>query len=161
MTPELDQHIREKHHLIFSQRCEMSIGDGWYDIIDILCSNIQSHIESVAKQREWNIDWNKCVNDPNYEWDKFGPREERKVPELVEQVVAGQIKEKFGTLRFYYHGGDDYIRGLVSMADAMTSRVCEDCGAPGTARSTKQQRWVKVMCEKHAFERGYLDETND
>ena len=67
------------------------------------------------------------------------------MPELVEQVVAGQIKEKFGTLRFYYHGGDDYIRGLVSMADAMTSRVCEDCGAPGTARSTKQQPWVLIL----------------
>jgi hypothetical protein len=163
VTPELDQHIIEKYPLIFSQRCEMSIGDGWFDIIDMLCANIQNRIDNAVTQRKYAIEWNEDVNDPDNDWsDKasFIKREEREVPELVDQVVATQIKEKFGTLRFYYSGGDDYIRGLVSMADSMTSRICEDCGSPGFARSTKKQRWVRVLCEKHAEERGYIEDEN-
>ncbi len=158
MTPELDQHIREKYPLIFADRCEMSIGDGWFDIIDMLCANIQNRIENVVTQRKYAIEWNEDVNDPEYVWTKFGEREDREVPELVEQVVATQIKEKFGTLRFYYSGGDDYIRGLETMAESMTSRICEDCGSPGFARSTKKQRWVRVLCEKHAEEQGYIED---
>lgn len=161
MSPELDQHIREKYPKIFSQRCEMSVGDGWFDIIDMLCANIQNHIDNVADQRKWTIKWNDEVNDPNYDWsDKasFIKREERAVPELIEQVVATQIKEKFGTLRFYYDGGDEYIRGLEAMAESMTARTCEDCGSPGVARSTKQKRWVRVLCDKHAYEQGYIED---
>lgn len=161
MSPELDQHIREKYPKIFSQRCEMSVGDGWYDIIDMLCANIQNYIDNVADRRKWAIKWNDEVNDPNYDWsDKasFIKREERVVPELIEQVVVTQIKEKFGTLRFYYDGGDEYIRGLEDMAESMTARTCEDCGSPGVARSTKKRRWVKVLCDKHAYEQGYIED---
>lgn len=161
MSPELDQHIREKYPKIFSQRCEMSVGDGWYDIIDMLCANIQNYIDNVADRRKWAIKWNDEVNDPNYDWsDKasFIKREERVVPELIEQVVVTQIKEKFGTLRFYYDGGDEYIRGLEAMAESMTARTCEDCGCPGVALSTKQKRWVRVLCNKHAYEQGYVED---
>jgi hypothetical protein len=158
MTPELEQHIREKYPLIFSQRCEMSINDGWFDIIDILCGNIQNRIDNVIRQREYTIEWNENVNDPDFEWTAFVKREEREVPELIEQVVATQIKEKFGTLRFYYSGGDEFIRGLESMAASMTSRTCEECGSPGTSRSTKKQRWIRVLCDKHAEEQGYIED---
>jgi hypothetical protein len=161
MTPELDQHIREKYPRIFSQRCEMSIGDGWFDIIDKLCANIQGHIDNVANQREWTIKWNNEVNDPDYDWERkssFVKREERPLPELVEQVVATQIKEKFGTLRFYYSGGDDYIRGLEAMADSMSAVICEECGCPGESRSTKKMRWIRVLCDKHAEEQGYIED---
>ena len=155
MSPELDQHIREKYPKIFSQPCEMSIGNGWYDIIDRLCANIQSHIDSVADQRKWAIKWNDKVNDPEYDWsDKasFIEREERKVPELVEQVVASQIKEKFGTLRFYYQGGDDYIRGLEAMADSISAVMCEECGKPA---SCSTDGWIRTLCEEHAARSNY------
>lgn len=159
MSPELDQHLREKHSLIFSQPCEMSIGDGWFDIIDKLCANIQGHINAVAQNREWAIKWNNNVNDPDYEWTAFTKREEREIPELVEQVVATQIKEKFGTLRFYYHGGDDYIRGLEAMADSMSAVMCEECGKPGSLRNRKREQkhaWIRTLCERHADEQGYV-----
>jgi hypothetical protein len=158
MTPELEQHIREKYPLIFSQRCEMSINDGWFDIIDILCGNIQNRIDNVIRQREYTIEWNENVNDPDFEWTAFVKREEREVPKLIEQVVATQIKEKFGTLRFYYSGGDEYIRGLDAMAASMSGVICEECGSPGTSRSTKKQRWIRVLCDKHAEEQGYIED---
>lgn len=158
MTPELDQHIREKYPLIFSEKCEMSVNDGWFDIIDALCANIQSRIDGVARQRRWAIEWNEQVNDPLNDWSGKSPfikREERPVPELIEQVVARQIKEKFGTLRFYYDGGDDYIRGLESMADSMSARICEDCGNPGKIR---KGGWVRTLCDDHAHEKEIRDE---
>ena len=163
MTPELDQHLREKYPLIFSQPCDISIDDGWFDIIDQLCGNIQNRIDHIVMQREYAINWNKDVTDPEYDWsDKssFIEREERVVPELVEQVVAKQIKEKFGTLRFYYGGGDEYIRGLDSMAASMSSVTCEVCGNPGKSRSTEKQRWVLVLCDKHAEEQGYIEDSD-
>jgi hypothetical protein len=160
MNPEFDQHIREKYPLIFSQRCEMSIGDGWFDIIDALCANIQSHIDNVERQRGYTIEWNANVNDPNFEWTAWGERKEREVPESIDQVVATQIKEKFGTLRFYYIGGDDYIRGLETMAESMSAILCEDCGSPGKSRSTKKMRWVRTLCDKHAEEQGYIEDEN-
>lgn len=142
MTPELDQHIREKYPLIFYQPCEMSIGDGWFDIIDMLCGSIQSHIKNINSQREWLFENGKT----------------ELLPDEVEQVVVRQIKEKFGTLRFYYDGGDEHIRGLETMAEAMSSRICEECGCPGESRSTEKNRWVRVLCEKHAYEQGYYED---
>ena len=161
MIPELEQHLREKYPQIFSRPCEIAINDGWFDIIDMLCNNIQHRIDNAVKQRQYAIEWNQQVNDPDNDWsDKssFIKREERVVPELVEQVVAKQIKEKFGTLRFYYDGGDEFIRGLDSMAASMSSVVCEVCGSPGSSRSTKKQRWVLVLCDKHAEEQGYIED---
>ena len=80
-------------------------GEGWWSIIELLCSNIQHH-----------IDW------------------KNKESEVVPQVTVAQIKEKFGGLRFYYDGGDDEIRGMVRIAEAWASRSCEECGALGKRR---------------------------
>ena len=67
------------------------------------------------------------------------------MPEIP-QVVADQVKEKFGTLRFYYHGGDEEISGMVRMAEAMSSVTCDVCGNPGT---TKGPGWIRTLCETH------------
>ena len=68
----------------------------------------------------------------------------------VQQVVVAQMKEKFGELRFYYDGGDDYIRGLVAMAEAVSEITCEECGRPGVLR---QGGWLKVLCDEHHTQR--------
>jgi len=97
-------------------------GDGWFNIINQLCANIQHH-----------IDW-KNRNE-----------------EVVPQVTVDQVKEKFGSLRFYFTGGDDYIRGMATMAESMSGVTCEQCGNPG---STVGRGWLTTLCEKHAEERG-------
>ena len=159
MRKELDELLCAKYPKIFRDRnAPMSqtsmcwgfdCGDGWFNIIDALCDNIQSHIDGIERQRVYSIGWNENVNDPNFEWGAFSKREERPVPELLDQVVAGQVKEKFGMLRFYYNGGDDYIDGLVSMAGSMSAVTCEVCGNPGTSTDGG---WIRTLCEEHKKE---------
>ena len=55
-----------------------------------------------------------------------------------------QIKEKFGTLRLYYTGGDGYTDGVVDMAEAMSSVTCELCGASGKIRGGG---WITTRCD--------------
>jgi len=61
------------------------------------------------------------------------------------QVVAQQVKEKFGGLRFYYTGGDEFVEGVVAMAEAYSYHVCEQCGDLGTKSKTG---WITVRCPK-------------
>lgn len=70
--------------------------------------------------------------------------------ETCPQVVAEQVKEKFGTLRFYVSGGDDYTQGIIAMAEQMTGKVCEECGTPG---ETGGKGWITTLCPTHRAER--------
>jgi hypothetical protein len=108
--------------------------DGWYNIIDKLCACIQHHIDWRQSQRE-----SLLQNNPH----------NVSIPDEIQQVVAVQIKEKFGTLRFYYDGGDEYIRGLVSMAEVISEITCETCGAPGKLRPGG---WIRTLCDTHAID---------
>jgi hypothetical protein len=68
----------------------------------------------------------------------------------VPQVVAEQVKEKFGGLRFYVQGGDDYTQGIIAMAEQMSMMMCEECGAPGDRGG---DGWITTLCETHRAER--------
>lgn len=68
----------------------------------------------------------------------------------VPQVVAQQVKEKFGGLRFYVEGGDDYTQGIIAMAEQMSMMLCEECGAPGDRGGSG---WISTLCETHRAER--------
>jgi len=46
-----------------------------------------------------------------------------------------RLKKTFGGLRFYYHGGDDVVDGMVRMAEAWADRTCETCGEKGERRT--------------------------
>jgi len=123
MNQELDDKLCKAYPKIFAARhgkmettamCwGFECGDGWYTLIDSMCSLIQSH----------------C----NYS---------KECP----QVIAFQIKEKFGGLRFYYDGGDDYIAGIVSFAEHMSQNICEVCGDRGVLNT---EGWIKCLCPTH------------
>jgi hypothetical protein len=139
MRDELDKQLCEKYPKIFVNRhgnmretamCwGFEHGDGWYNIIDHLCNNIQNY-----------IDW------------------KNQKEEVVTQVVAEQVKEKFGTLRFYYSGGNEYIRGLVTMAESMSGVTCEECGTPGKQRGGG---WIRTLCDEHAKGREIEDDEDE
>jgi len=65
----------------------------------------------------------------------------------VRPVVAVQVKEKFGALRFYATGGDEYTRSLIWLADALSGCICEQCGAPALSSG---DGWIVTHCAEHA-----------
>ena len=64
-----------------------------------------------------------------------------------------QIKEKFGTLRVYDNGHDEFISGVIRMAEQMSSVTCEITGKPGTLCSSGM--WYKTLCEEEAIRFNY------
>lgn len=180
MKQELDQLLCEKYpkimvnrHKPMTETCMcwgFSCGDGWFNIIDKLCANIQSHIDWRNRQRNQVIEGNtirQAGQSGNAELfadlmaqrygdkglsesfirqqaEKFMTEPLVAVPDLVPQVTLDQVKEKFGTLSFYYTGGDDTIYGMVRMAESMSAVTCEFCGNPGQAR---HDGWIKTLCD--------------
>lgn len=63
-----------------------------------------------------------------------------------------QIKEKFGGLRFYCYGTDDYINGMIDFAEKISTRICEECGNPGKLVNSNTG-WLHTACEEHATRR--------
>jgi len=55
-----------------------------------------------------------------------------------------QVKEKFGTLK-YYCGGNDRINNFVNMAERLSAVTCEYCGNYGKPRSGG---WIRTLCDK-------------
>jgi len=127
MKQELDQLLCEQYPKMMVNRNKpmmetcmcwgFECGDGWFNILYQLMGNIQHHID--------------CRN---------------KNSEVVAQVTLDQVKEKFGTLSFYYSGGDDTIDGMVRMAESMSGVTCEECGNPGTQN---EGGWITTLCEAH------------
>ena len=129
MSPELEHELVTKYPNIFHDYAGdrennlmafgMECGDGWYDIIDNLCHVIQSEVDFVNEHYSVSF---RCE--------------------------AVQVKEKYGTLRFYIHFfyGEklsdeqmdrvnmsmNIIHGAITMAERMSSRSCGTCGAKST-----------------------------
>lgn len=61
------------------------------------------------------------------------------------KVVAEQVKEKFGTLRFYYSGGNELTRGAVNFAEYLSGIVCEYCGQI-PAETQDFRGWLHTLC---------------
>lgn len=150
MSPEFIQKLEEDFPSLFTKRTDISIDDGWYDILYTTCRRIQNRIDNRERNRTLTIKWNNDVENTDLEWNRYGPREIRTVPDPIPEVEFVQIKEKFGSLRIYIYGGDEYIEGVIDMAEDMSYMTCEKCGNPGTPSKTG---WIKVLCEEHHLER--------
>jgi hypothetical protein len=139
-----------------------SHGDGWFPIIKGLSLMIQGRINHRLRSIEQDTEWNeKIATGWKPSWMKEGEvPTPRPVEEPIPQVVVEQVKEKFGTLRFYYRGGDDAISHYVEMAEAMSGVICERCGAPAETQS--EGGWVSTQCQtcrdKPRFGEGEHDE---
>ncbi len=132
-----EKKLKDKYPVMFSQPYGgICIGEGWWPILEKLCGQIHAYVEWKNNTRKHYL-------------EKPNPYNEA-IPEEISPVVVAQIKEKFGGLRFYYDGGDDYVRGLVTMAELWADATCEECGKPGKSRTGG---WVKTLCDEHDAER--------
>lgn len=102
MRKELESLLYQRYPMLFA-KVELApgafgmsrgfqCGDGWFDLIDMLCSNIQYGIDHAD----------------------------------TPPVQVTQVKSKIGTLRFYFRGGDERVRGMVDMASAFSAMISEE-----------------------------------
>jgi hypothetical protein len=145
MNKELELYLVRKFPLIFKDHggdpketamCfGIECGSGWFWIIESLCASIQGAYDSAVRQREYDL-----------------KERSEMFPDGIPEIVcpsAAQIKEKFGTLRFYVNDamaswfGD--TSSFITMAESMSYRTCENCGCPGSVR---YGGWYRCLCSK-------------
>ncbi len=68
----------------------------------------------------------------------------------IPQMIATQVKQKFGGLRFYYSGGNEKIHGMCRFLEYLSFTICEYCGKPGT---TDEEGYIETLCEECRNER--------
>lgn len=177
MRRELEEKLFKKYPNIFAGKDKpiteslipfgLECGNGWEWLIDNLCHSIQGYVDSrnegvrirkkaIAKFTFWYKLWYAVgrlllIRSRNYllENDKYDEEEW--------QVEAIQVKEKFGTLRFYINHGDDHIYGMIWLAEVMSAGICEMCGTTADVTPSKGG-WIKYLCPKCREERStYLN----
>ena len=63
------------------------------------------------------------------------------------QVIASQIKEKFGLLSFYVEEvAGQYLRGAISFAESLSSSICEHCGSNVNVKR-RSGGWIRHLCD--------------
>jgi hypothetical protein len=141
MDQELQNKLFEKYPQFFVNKDKtpmqspmcfgIETGNGWFGIISSLCWMIRQHEDNKTWRQKYleENEPEKLKNEPEYFPVKFD-----------------QIKEKYGTLRVYFSGGDEYVEGLVSMAEAISGKICEVCGNKG---EPNKGGWITTLCEAH------------
>lgn len=94
---------------------------GWYKIVDWLCGSIQDYIDNVRHYRDGK-------------------------PIDKEQVHCSQVKEKYGTLRFYTWSHDQEIEGMIKFAEYLSSITCQECGS--MEAKTIGSYWLVTLCQE-------------
>lgn len=103
-------------------------GDGWFQLIWNLCEDLEK------------------MDQENF--DKLP--EEVKAKSLLEQneirLCVDQVKEKFGSLRFYISSGTEEMYDRINKAEEDSTTICETCGKPGKLR---REGWFYTACDDH------------
>jgi len=140
MTSELEQKLVKKYPKILRdykgdmmQTCMawgMEHDDGWYKLLDKCMEKLQYFCDLCSKNGE------------------------------EVQVIANQIKEKYGTLSFYtsVYGGDniqnDIIDNIITEAEIRSGHTCEVTGKDGTL--CKRGGWYRTLSYEQARKYGYV-----
>jgi len=161
--PKFFEYLKDYKGPLIPIQFGFECGDGWYVLIDSLMESIYNHIESRKKHPHTQI--------KSKFWRAIMPRlhksvrYSKKIYKLVNKIEKKlkkenipapyvdiiQVKEKFGGLRFYINGGDDYIYGMISLAEDMSYRTCEFCGS--TKNIGQTSGWITTIC-KDCFDKG-------
>lgn len=172
MREELDNKLVEKYPLLYRDRHApinqtamcwgFSHGDGWYNIIDnlsyLLCSKYNQCKDRYDFAKECfdnggKTPWGKEVTAEEVEQKRLEMVEaEKTVPTVV------QVKEKFGTLRFYINAGTDEHYNYITFAEVMSASTCETCGAPGKRRGNG---WIYTACDEHTDKEDLNDDISE
>jgi hypothetical protein len=120
MNSELQKKLYEKYPKIFAQKNQSMK-------VTAMCWGMECGdgwywlIDNLCKQLQWDIDKNG-----------------------QEQLEAVQVKEKYGSLRFYTDHSSDTQEAMITLAEALSNEICETCGS--TANIIQTEGWIKTLC---------------
>lgn len=201
MTRELDEQLCAKYPKIFVNRYGdmkttamcwgFECSDGWYWLIDRLCSNLQWNTDhnnkdyviknpklrklipqlerlihkipgkyNIRKKRQWNplVIFRGFLLGKLYDWRKsleYVYIESNRYP----QIVASQVKEKYGGLRFYVEGASREQYAVISFVETLSNYICERCGSTKNIGHTIG--WITTLCEDCKDTTNYIWEKDD
>ena len=88
---------------------------GWLTLIERMLDSIESHLVSLPKNSK-----------------------------VRKNFVVEQIKEKFGGLRVYVNGADDFIYDKIVQTEKDSKHICEFCGLGGAM--SKNGHYYRTVC---------------
>jgi len=161
MNEILDRMLCEKYPLLFKDRnADMRTtamcwgfahGAGWFNIVDTLCWHLYADYDRAKSSFDYLV---SRLGKPRFGEKGVAVTQEDideakvRVDEEAERVpTVVQVKEKFGTLRFYIQAGTDAHYNYISFAESMSGVTCETCGRPGKRLG---RGWIYTACETHA-----------
>jgi len=66
--------------------------------------------------------------------------------EMRAKIRVTQIKEKYGTLRFYVDAAPDLVFDWIGDAERLSEITCEQCGERGSFRT--ETNWLLTRCDE-------------
>lgn len=126
MKPELEEKLFNDFPLLFNPKADIrdslmafgfECGDGWYQLIRELSEKLYPLIQKYTVSE-----------------DDFHP-------------TVLQVKEKYGTLRFYLSFGTQEMEELIDEYEEKSGNTCEVCGKPGSI--DYKVFWLEAKCDEH------------
>jgi hypothetical protein len=119
MNVEKQKTLINQHPYLYAKGVYFECGDGWFDLLMRLSAKLETRLAAIRK---------KFPDDPFYPW-------------------VTQVKEKYGTLRFYMSSADDFMWDCIEEAEKESAITCEECGKSGSVSRTAR-RWMVTRCEE-------------
>jgi len=106
MKIELQRYLKKKFPELYPQDFSFECNDGWFRLLLWLSRYLEMYITQQNEMAKTN---------PQY----YQP---------VKQIVARQVKQKFGTLRFYSDGGNQHTESVIDYTTFISGYICEQTG---------------------------------
>lgn len=134
MREDLANELYAKYPELFTDnRVSLDVGDGWYVLLDGLFGLLCAEFRKAKKKYDEDslIDnANELAGEQLYEFEHL--------------PAIKQIKEKFGSLRFYAGTFRPEHKAYIDFAETMSSSICSNCGKMGSIQLDKG--WLNCQC---------------
>jgi len=148
----------------------LDISAGWLKLVDELSVKLETEIQNFLDENKDDLRCEKCSRKkqehtdfytfledgdtvvPIEDIEKFKVLNPNTKPEDIFSCLsfeksypkASQVKEKYGSLRFYMTTSTDKMETLINDAETLSYKTCESCGEPGSG--CHRGSWIKTLC---------------
>lgn len=119
----------------------MSDNEPWYEELIRKYPKLFRNLQYLECQEGWKTLLNNLC------WVLENHLTEDLPTELQDDIYATQVKQKFGSLRFYMSHETPFVKGAVYLAEKQSKYTCEICGNLGSVRTIRS--YLTALCDKH------------